>query len=98
MQIKSPQPSEKVFGSHFFVQVPSGVAPAGEGPYFDPSYGIWYAHQTDFENKVVAYYARPIVNNAPTNPQFTEWGVRSPSGATNMYFAYASTSTPTLQR
>jgi hypothetical protein len=88
----SADPSEKVFGSHYFIWVnpASGVAPAGQGPYFDPSYGVWYLNQTDFETKAVAFYTL-FQNNVLVGgvPQYSQWVVRqpAPSGPTNMCFA-----------
>ena len=87
----STTPSEKVFGAHYFISVAANVAPANQGPYFDPSYGVWYANQTDFQNKAVAYYAFPEKTfysaSPPYQALYTQWGVRLPTGTTNMCFA-----------
>jgi hypothetical protein len=45
-------PSEKVFDFHFIVQVDPGLA-GGKGPYFDPSYGSWYADNGAFESQAI---------------------------------------------
>lgn len=68
----SPDPSEKVFGSHFIVKVQGSLTPPSTpGPYFDPSYGRWYTDPTDFEKNAVAGYMwfplpPPQTNQAPS--------------------------------
>jgi hypothetical protein len=88
----SPTPSEKIFGPPSFISVPSNIAPSNQGPFLDPSYGLWYLNQADFEAKAVAYYAEPeaTIPDAQGNPQYSLWGVRSKSGATNICFALAA--------
>lgn len=62
----SRPPSEKMFGSHYIVKVlppdPSQppVVPLDEDQYFDPSYGVTYKNQDDFEDKAVDGYALRI--------------------------------------
>jgi hypothetical protein len=51
-------PSEKVFGAHFIVKIDPAIAPPGQGPYFDPSYGVWYAGASDFEANAILGYAK----------------------------------------
>ena len=65
----SATPSEKVFGSHYFVKVDASVAPPGSGPYFDPSYGVWYSTEGDFEAKAIEGYAAKVGDNADS-PNF----------------------------
>lgn len=79
------QPSEKMFGSHYFLKVDTSVAPPGQGPYFDPSYGVWYSDETYFENNAVAYYIA-LMPNHPDPTQYTLWAVRPKSGPTNIFF------------
>lgn len=66
-------PSEKVFGSHYIVKVQSALTSTSPpGPYFDPSYGVWYANPTDFESQAVAgymYYPSVYVGS-PTPPPY----------------------------
>lgn len=47
-------PVEKVFDFHFIVQIPS----ASGKQYFDPSYGVIYGSETDFEAQALAGYAQ----------------------------------------
>jgi hypothetical protein len=49
-------PSEKVFIRHFIVQAPSSLG----GGYYDPSYGVTYLNNCDFQEKAVAFYAIPV--------------------------------------
>ncbi len=65
-------PSEKVFTKHFIVQVPSSL---GAG-YYDPSYGVTYLNNCDFESKAVAAYALPESTTAST----VNFEVRQASG------------------
>lgn len=60
-------PVEKIFDFHFIVCLPtSNIAPnVLTGPiacsnFFDPSYGVTYASQVDFESKAVAGYAMKL--------------------------------------
>ncbi len=48
-------PSEKVFDSHFIVKVATAIS--GGDPYFDPSYGVTYASDANFEAKALNGYA-----------------------------------------
>jgi hypothetical protein len=45
-------PVEKVFGNHLIIMTAQGIG----GPYFDPSYGVPYSGEADFEAKAVAGY------------------------------------------
>jgi hypothetical protein len=56
-----PTPQEKVFGNHVFVKT-TGIA---GGPYFDPSYGVFYADEADFETKAIKGWA---ATHDPTDP------------------------------
>jgi hypothetical protein len=49
----TPTPSEKVFLFHFIVKVDANLFGVG-GAYFDPSYGVTYASEADFEAKAIA--------------------------------------------
>ena len=54
-------PSEKAFGSHYIVKIDSTLVPFGQpGPYFDPSYGLFYTSEFDFEIKSIWGYAAPF--------------------------------------
>ena len=87
----SANPSEKIFGSHYILQMPTGIPPAGQGPYFDPSYGAWYANRSDFESKAVAFYAQPEANVLSSGTAlYTLWGVRVPTSTTNICFGLGS--------
>jgi len=65
----SAPPSEKMFGSHFIVKVlppPPGQPPVVDpsaDQYFDPSYGVTYTDQFNFETKAVDGYALSISSN-----------------------------------
>ncbi len=50
------QPSEKVFNSHYIVQIPS----ASGNQYYDPSYGVTYPSAAGFELQSVQGYAKSI--------------------------------------
>jgi hypothetical protein len=89
----TPTPSEKVFDFHFIVKVDPSLLTAFTpqiGPYFDPSYGVWYASAADFEAKAIAGYAvlDPTFSqqNIPSNPIW-HYVVRQPSGSPNIYFS-----------
>jgi hypothetical protein len=72
-------PSEKLFLYHFIVKLANAAyAPAGQpGPYFDPSYGVWYAGNADFESKAVwGYVLQPNPGVSST------WWVRAPGPVT----------------
>jgi hypothetical protein len=71
------RPSEKVFDSHFVVKV--GAAAGGQGPSFDPSYGVTYVNAADFEVKAVAGYLLRF-----TGEPVGEYHVRQPNGTTNV--------------
>jgi hypothetical protein len=60
-------PSEKMFGSHYIVKVNSSLYSFGQGPYFDPSYGVTYLDANDMELKAIDGYAKPDVA-FPTDP------------------------------
>ena len=72
-------PSEKLFGSHFIVKLnnpsyaplDSANAPNLQGPYFDPSYGRWYAGAADFESKAIWGYVQQLQNS-------NSWPTRKP--------------------
>jgi hypothetical protein len=71
--VPSGTPSEKVFGAHFIVKIldPILAPPSQAGPYFDPSYGFWYADAADFETKAIAGYARGgFTGDGPTVYRF----------------------------
>jgi hypothetical protein len=61
-------PGEKLFLLHFVLQLSNasnapvnpGNPPNLEGPYFDPSYGVWYSGPADFESKAIFGYAAPL--------------------------------------
>jgi hypothetical protein len=76
----SPTPAEKVFGLHFIVQAAGG--------YYDPSYGVTYTSECDFENHL-AGYAFPISQSA-SNVTFE---VRKASGC-NVTFTPRPVPTP----
>jgi hypothetical protein len=71
----SPTPSEKIFGSHFIVDVLDStltssfdaIVPtvATRGPFFDPSYGLAYFGPSDFESQAVAGYLTVLDVAAP---------------------------------
>jgi hypothetical protein len=61
----SAPPSEKIFASHFFVQV---SLPSVTPPYYDPSYGVTYMNAQDFEKKAVAGYLKGFQADAPVAP------------------------------
>jgi hypothetical protein len=71
-------PSEKVFGSHFIVKVDPSLYP-GVGPYFDPSYGVWYSSSADFEAKAIDGYLLAFVGDSPG-----VYRVRRPGGSVNI--------------
>jgi len=52
-------PAEKVFGSHYIVH--SG------NTYYDPSYGVTYTNELDFEAKAVVGYWKFFLGD-PTSP------------------------------
>ena len=72
-------PSEKLFTYHFIVKLnnpslapPDPVHPSNlEGPYFDPSYGVWYSGNADFESKALWGYVQVVTLS-------DVWWVRSP--------------------
>jgi hypothetical protein len=53
-------PLEKVFGSHFIVQIPI----ASGNQYYDPSYGVTYLNEAGFESQAVVGYAQQMVPDA----------------------------------
>jgi hypothetical protein len=53
-------PLEKVFGSHFIVQIPI----ASGNQYYDPSYGVTYLNPAGFESQAVVGYAQQMVPDA----------------------------------
>jgi hypothetical protein len=57
-------PDEKVFGSHFIVQVPLLLG------YYDPSYGVSYPDAVGFENQAVAGYAVQFPGDPPGTYHF----------------------------
>ncbi len=71
----SSPPSEKFFGLPYIIQAPSGLSVGG--PYFDPSYGVTYSDNCDFESKAIAGYAVRISNTA-------YFVVEQPSGQCNV--------------
>jgi hypothetical protein len=75
-------PSEKLFARHFIVEAPAGLSVGG--PYFDPSYGVTYQNNCDFENKAVAGYA--VLAGQP-NPPTQVIAVRQPTGSCNISFS-----------
>ncbi len=77
----SATPAEKLFALHFIVQAPSGLG----GGYYDPSYGVTYVNNCDFESKSVAGYALPASTNSPTASTWN-FGVEQPTGSCNITF------------
>jgi hypothetical protein len=75
-------PSEKLFGSHYIVKIDPSLAPSGEGPYFDPSYGVWYLDNADFEAKAIDGYFKAIENDPPG-----QYHVRKKGGGVNISLA-----------
>lgn len=54
----SPTPSEKAHENHAIVLVPAPLATAIGAPYVDPSYGVTFADESDFETKAIdGYYS-----------------------------------------
>jgi DNA-binding beta-propeller fold protein YncE len=78
----SAPPSEKLFGSHYIVKAPAGLNVGG--PYFDPSYGVTYQNNCDFETKAVAFYG--VLAAQPTPPTVI-MAVRLPNGSCNINFS-----------
>ncbi len=52
----SPTPSEKVFINHAIVKIPEMTG----NKYFDPSYGLTYENELDFETDAVSGYATDV--------------------------------------
>ena len=82
-------PSEKVFAVHFILYVDPSIAGSAE-PYFDPSYGVTYADQADFESTAVAGYATFEANSPGTTVVWTDYGTRKIGGTVNICFAAGS--------
>ncbi|MCZ2155442.1 MAG: hypothetical protein LC114_16330, partial [Bryobacterales bacterium] len=81
-------PSEKVFIAHYIVRV---TMPGVAGPYFDPSYGITYSDEAQFERDAVAGYA--VEDTEKVNGLIA----RKPDGTLNISFVTGATATsPTL--
>ena len=72
-------PSEKVFDRHFIVKVNPSLPVPGQGPYFDPSYGVWYAGPADFEAKAIAGYTKRLGTDTGES-----YHVRKPGGVVNV--------------
>ena len=71
-----PTPKEKVFGVHFFVRT-TGIS--GDR-YFDPSYGVRYANQSDFENDAIKGWAIQDGMDPPNRLRVRETGSGSSIG------------------
>jgi hypothetical protein len=57
-----------VFANHKIIQVPVlDGSPVAGNQYFDPSYGMTYANEADFESKAVAGCAWKFFSDPGTN-------------------------------
>jgi hypothetical protein len=80
-------PLEKVFDSHFIVQIPS----ASGNQYYDPSYGVTYPNQLGFETQAVAAYALKMTPDSLTDGNYH---ARLPiAGSLNITFTMFTTLT-----
>ncbi|RKZ72409.1 MAG: hypothetical protein DRR19_32095 [Candidatus Parabeggiatoa sp. nov. 1] len=70
----TPTPAEKVFGTHTIVKLPKRSLPKelDDTPYFDPSYGVTYRDEKDFEDQAVYGYAKELTRDN----QIIEYQVR----------------------
>ena len=74
-------PAEKVFGSHYIVSyTPAGTDCTKTNCYYDPSYGVTYLDQADFQTKSVDGYLKQFPGNAAN----TGWVMKP--GALNINF------------
>ena len=82
-------PLEKVFASHFIVQIPTlDGAPTNGNQYYDPSYGVTYPSPAGFEAQAVAGYAAQF---APDVSGSGGYHVFAPiPGTPNISFTYIS--------
>jgi hypothetical protein len=72
-------PSEKVFGSHFIVEIDPLITTGHR--YYDPSYGVSYKDDIDFENKAIYGYAVDFGDTiVSSTTRFITYQVRRPSG------------------
>jgi hypothetical protein len=73
-------PVEKVFAFHFIVQVPTI-----SNLFYDPSYGVTYLSESDFESTALAGYASQLAGDSGTNYHFRP-SIVSPPLPTNIKF------------
>jgi hypothetical protein len=59
-------PLEKVFASHFILQIPIATG----NQYYDPSYGVTYPSAAGFEAQAIAGYAAQILGDAPFSDNY----------------------------
>jgi hypothetical protein len=59
-------PLDKVFDSHFIVQIPAAMG----NQYYDASYGVTYPSETGFQSQAVAGYAQQRASDAGPNYHF----------------------------
>jgi hypothetical protein len=65
------------------VRIDPALCPVGSKcPYFDPSYGVAYSNEADFEAQAVSGYAIPVADT----PTSGRWEAKIKSGAPNIIF------------
>jgi hypothetical protein len=79
-------PAEKVFGNHVIVEIQKSFLPQKyiDTPYFDPSYGVTYHNEADFEERAVYGYANP--SDEPEEPGIIKYKVREVPVPNNIKF------------
>jgi hypothetical protein len=77
-------PVEKVFGSHYIVN----ITIASGNQYYDPSYGVTYPSPAGFESQAVAGYAKKIAPDSGGNFHFRTYSPLLP----NIMFTVITTS------
>lgn len=70
-------PSPKVFSQHLIIKY--------NNQYFDPSYGVTYSGEADFQNQAISGFMFPDTESAPPPLEYW-WKVFKPSEALNIEF------------
>jgi hypothetical protein len=81
-------PSEKAFPGHHMVKVPTNSLPSefAKTPYFDPSYGVTYRDEKDFEDKAVFGYGKE--KDRDTDERKVIYEVRKSENLNNIVFGH----------